>query len=282
MTSATAPFGIFQDLFAPLPETQLAREKDPIDRISDYADSSEGTWDVFRVIDLALSYVKFLPSVPAKTLELVEKVKSVASMAGMGLSIPRIIVNCNTLRHSIADLLGVQDLPYNDPFRTRKIAHAIKKFFVDSVDLTSTVAQAALFVDSAKVFIFEASHLRIIDGVYNVTSAISDGVELITECFKLSHYHSSEAQPRNQEEVNKLEERKRLSWMVIVKDIASVAGAGIALVGIVFGIAAQSIFVVSGAVLALSTIWLTMKLATYFYNKIIVEAPTSAQTRYIA
>jgi hypothetical protein len=266
---------IIRDLFTPLPESQAAttREKDRLDHIADYADSAPGAWDIFRVVDHMCSYLKMLPSLSSGGLEVVGKVKNVVSTVGIGLSVPQIITNCNTLRRSVGHLLSVKDLPYSDPLRTRKITQAAKKSFLDTIDLTFTFSQAALFIDGAKIFIFEAKNLRIIDGIGNVTSTISDSAELVTEYFKLKHYHSSEAQSHNPAESAKLEERKRLSWMIIAKDIASIGGAAIALVGIVFGIAIQATASISVAVLVLSTVWLTMKLATYFYNKIVIEAP---------
>jgi hypothetical protein len=283
MSPVSNSSGIFHDLFTPPPETQATtRVKDHVDQIAEYADTAEGSWDVFRVVDHALSYVKMLPSLTPDWLSVVEKVKEVSSSVGIGLSIPKIIADCNALRRSLGDLFVVQDLPYSDPERTRKIAQAAKKSFLDTIGLTWTVSQAALFIDNAKIFLFETTHLRIIDGINNVTSVISDGAELITEYFKLQHYHSPEAQPRNPAQATKLEQRKQLSWMTIAKDVASIGGAAIALVGIVFGIATQSIPVIAGTFLVLSTVWLTMKLASYFYNKIVVEAPIEQPSRLIA
>jgi hypothetical protein len=274
MSSVSSLPGIVHDLFTPLPETQpTTRDKDPIDHIADYAGSAAGAWDVFRFIDYTLSYAKWIPSLAPNWLSVIGKIKDVASTVGIGLSIPKIIVDTNTLRRSLSNLFTVQDLPYSDPLRTRKIAQAYKKSFLDTVDLTWTVSQAALFIDATKIYVFETANLRIIDGINNVTSVISDGADLISEYFKLQQYHSPGAQPRNGEESSKLEQKKCLSWMNIVKDIASVAGSAIALVGIAFGIALHSVPIAAGAVLVLSTIWLTMKLAGHFYNKIVVEAP---------
>ncbi len=268
--------GILHDLFTPLPETQTASQKDPLDHAADYADSTTGAWDVFRVFENVLSYVKMLPSLAPNWASVVEKVKSVAGAAGIGLSIPKLVVECNKLRHSISHLFSVQDLPYSDPLRDRKIAHAAKKTFLDSIDLTWTLSQAALFLDSAKIFIFETAQLRLLDCVSNVTSVIADGADLIAECFKLQHYDSPDAQPRNAAESVKLEQKKTLSWMNIAKDVASVGGAAIVLLGIVFGIAVQSIPIVSGAVMISGTLWLGLKLAGYFYSKIVVEAPMTS------
>jgi hypothetical protein len=282
MSSVTASSGLFHDLFAPLPHTPATRDKDYVDHVAEYADSAAGTWDVFRVIDLTLSYVKMLPSLSPSWLEMLGKVKDVANMAGIGLSIPKMIADCNTFRRSLSNLLAVHDLPYSDPLRTRKIAQAFKKSFVDSFDLTWTCTQAALFLNNAKIFMIEATQLRMLDGLNNIASVVSDSAELITECFKLKHFHSPEAQPRNPAESTKLEERKCLSWMTVVKDVTSIGTAAIALVGIIFGVATQSIAAIGIAVLVLSTVWLTMKLSTYFYNKIVVEAPISMLNQSIA
>lgn len=271
-----------QDLFTPLPENPVPRTKDTLDHVADYVDTSTGAWDIFRVIEHSLAYVKRLPSLDSSVLELVEKVKGVAGTMGIGLSIPKVLSDFNTFRRGFTNLLATQDLPYSDPLRTRKISQAAKTTFINSIDLTNTLVQAAQFIDGAKVYLFDAVQLRWLDGANNLTSAISDGSELITECFKLHNYNSPEVQPRNPAEAAKLAEKKTLSWIIIAKDVASVGGSAIALVGIVFGIATQSIAIISVSVLALSTVWLTMKLAAYFYNKIVVEAPSGPASRLLA
>ncbi len=268
-----------QDLFTPIPENPVSRTKDPLDHVADYVDTSTGAWDIFRVIEHSLAYIKRLPSLDAGAMELVEKVKGVAGSMGIGLSIPKIITDFNTLRRGLTNLFATQDLPYSDPLRTRKIAQAAKTTFINSIDLTNTLVQGAQFVDAAKVYLFDAVQLKWLDGANNLTSAISDGSELITECFKIHNYNSPEVQPRNPAEAAKLAEKKTLSWMIVAKDVASIAGSVLALVGIVFGVATQSIAIVAISALALSTVWLTMKLATYFYNKIVVEAPSGPASR---
>jgi hypothetical protein len=271
-----------QDLFTPIPENPVSRTKDHLDHVADYVDTSTGAWDIFRVIEHSLAYVKRLPSLDSGVMDLVEKVKGVAGSMGIGLSIPKIISDFNTLRRGLTNLFATQDLPYSDPLRTRKIAQVAKTSFINSIDFTNTLVQAAQFVDAAKVYLFDAVQLKWLDGANNLTSAISDGSELITECFKIHNYNSPEVQPRNPAEAAKLAEKRTLSWMIVAKDVASIAGSALALLGIVFGVATQSIAIVSISALALSTVWLTMKLATYFYNKIVVEAPSGPASRPFA
>ncbi len=270
--ASTAP-GIFSHLFNPLPSTQEAPPKDAFDHVADYADTAQGAWDIFRFGNHVASFLEIHFPPTHHLNALVGKVKEVFNTAGIALSIPQIFSDLNNIRRSITNFFSVQDLPYSDPHRTSKIAQAAKKGFLDMTVLTNSVTQAALFLDNAKVFLFETLHLKVIDGVYNLTSAVLDGAELVGEYFKLKHYHSPEAQPRNTLEASKLEEKKRLSWMNIAKDVASIALATITLSGIVFGITASAMATFSTAILCLSAFWLTMKLTSYFYNKAVVAAP---------
>lgn len=275
MSTLTPTSGLLYDLFGAFPQPNVDVEQDPLDHLSAYIDSAQGTWDLFRFFENTFVWAQKLPSLSEKGSALLGRVSEVVNTAGIGLSIPAIIADCNNLRHSISNLISLQGLPYSDPLRTRKITQAAQKSFLDLMGLVNNSSQAIIFIDRVKIIIFEASHLRVIDGVYNATSVISDGAELAGECFKLKYYNSPAAQGRSTGEANKLEERKMLSWLIIAKDVASIASGAIALVAIVFGIAAHSVTMVATAGLVLSTVWFTLKITSYFYNKIVVEAPLS-------
>jgi hypothetical protein len=281
MVQPTSASGILHDLFTPLPPTSSEQRKDPLDYIADYTDTASGAWDVFRIGEHIFTALQLYLPPAHEYADLVGKVKGVFSAAGVGLSIPQFFSDANTLRRSFINLFTVQDLPYTDALRDRKIAQARKKSFLDTMNLTFTVTQIALFIDSAKIFVFDTMHLRIIDGINNATSFITDGAELVGEYFKLQYYLSPEAKPRNAAEAAKLEEKKILSWMTIAKDVASVALATIAIGAIVFGIATSSIAYATVVLLGISAFWLTMKLTAYFYNKIVVEAPINPQQQAI-
>lgn len=279
MAQPTTSAGFFCDLFSPLPEAREERRKDPLSHLADYTETTDGAWDVFRVGNHIFSILEVCVSPSHRFFNLFGKIKGVFDSAGVALSIPQLISNVNTLRRSITQFLTSQDLPYSDALRTRKIAQAAKTSFVDSINLTNTVAQIALFLDSAKVFVFETVYLKVVDGVYNVTGAISDGVELVGEYFKLKQYQSPEAQPRNQAEAAKLEEKKTLAWITIAKDVASLflgiitfAPVAAAFFGVPF---VATAYITSTAIVAVSTFWLTMKITGHFYNKVIVDAPAT-------
>ncbi len=267
-SSSTVSSGFFHNLFTPLPVSDAEERKDHLDHIAAYADTAGGAWDAFRGLEYITSWFQKIPSL-ANSAPL-GKVCEVVNTAGIGLSIPAIISDCNNLRNSASNIKDTRNLPYSDPLRTRKITQAVKKVFLDLMSLVNDTSQAALFAERVKIAVINARNLRITDGIYNATSALLDSFECIGECFKLKHYYSPAA------ERSKLREKKNLSWMIIVKDVASIGGSALALVAIVFGTATLNIAVVATAGLACSTVWLTMKLTSHFYNKIVVERPPAS------
>lgn len=273
MTQPATSNSLFYDLFTPIPQTAAERKKDHFDHIAEYAESSSGAWDLFRIGNHIFTAVELYLDPSHHLSELAGKVKEVFNSAGIGLSIPQIFSDLNSLRRSIISLWTVQDLPYSDPLRARKIAQAAKKGFMDSITLTNTAAQIALFLEGAKVLTVKAAHLTLVDGIYNTTGAIGDADELLGEYYKLKQYHLPGSQPRNQAEAAKLEEKKALAWINIAKDVASLAIAAITAGVALYWLATGIVITFPVAILAISAIWLTMKVTSYFYNKVIVESP---------
>lgn len=274
MTQPATSNGLFYDLFTPIPQTTTAeRKKDPLDHLADYTASSSGAWDLFRVGNHVFSVLELYLDPSHHLSGLASKAKGVFDSAGIALSIPQILSDLNSLRKSFTNLWTVQDLPYSDPLRARKIAQAAKKGFMDSNNLTFTASQIALFLEGAKVITLTAAHLTLFNTAYNVTGAIGDTDELLGEYYKLKQYHSPGAHPRNQAEATKLEEKKTLAWINIAKDAASLASAAIAAGVALYWLATGVVVVFPVVVLALSSIWLTMKITSYFYNTVVVETP---------
>lgn len=272
--------GVLHDLFTPLPEA----EPDPVeksfcDHVADYASTSFGSWDVFRIGNHIFSALGLYLSANHSLIPLVEKAKNVFNTAGIALSIPQLFSDCNNLRKSIGKLLDVQHLADGDPLKNRKMTQAAKKTFLDSVTLTNTLAQIGLFIENVKLFIFEPMDLCLTDGVYNTTSVIGDGAELFGEYYKIQQFNTAEAQARTVEEATKLQEKTTLAWMTIAKDVASLALGFFTLGTLAFGIVVTGIM--PAVLLGVSAFWLTMKLTAYFYNKVVVEATGPALPGFI-
>ncbi|MBX3718520.1 MAG: hypothetical protein KF898_02590 [Parachlamydiales bacterium] len=262
--------GFLADLFAPLPEERAPApvQRDGFDHVATYLDSTTGAWDLFRVIDHALEYVKNIPSLSDGTRELTSKISGAISLSGISLSIPAIFTEANSFRKKVFQFAASQDLPYSDGLRHQKIMQAGKGAVVSGMSLANAISQASLFLNEVKI-VNLAELLPTVDFIYQGTSLVTDGAELIEEGYKINSYQSE--QPRTPRETAELEEKTWLSWMVVIKDVASVATAAIALVGIVFGIAASSMAVVAPLVLVLTSVWLSMKIASYFYARILED-----------
>ncbi len=273
MTQSTTSNGLFYDLFAPIPQTTADRKKDHLDHVAEYTASSSGAWDLFRVGNHIFSALEIYLNPSHHLSGLASKAREVFNSAGIALSIPQFFSDLNSLRKSITNLWTVQDLPYSDPLRARKIAQAAKQGFMDTNNLTWTGSQITLFLEGAKVITLKAAELSLVDTVNNVTGAIGDTDELLGEYYKLKQYHSPGAQPRNQAEASKLEEKKMLAWINIAKDAASLAAAAITAGIALYWLATGAVITFPVSLLALSSIWLTMKITSYFYNAVVVEAP---------
>lgn len=280
MTQPATSGGFFHDMFAPLPETESDGQNDIFDHVSDYTKTAEGAWDLFRVGNHVFSVIEMYLNPAHHLRNLVGRIKDVFNTVGIGLSIPQVVSNLNALRRSICNLFTVQDLPYSDPLRAGRVAQAAKKSFIDSVRLTNALSQIPIFLENAKVFVFDALHLRLADGIFNLTSVIEDGFELVGEYFRLKQFHSPESQPRNPSEATKLEEKKTLSWITIAKNVSSIALSAIGIGALASGAIASGVAAFPASVLALSAFWLTAKLTAHFYNRVVVEVPAvSAETR---
>ena len=68
-----------------------------------------------------------------------------------------------------------------------------------------------------------------------------------------------------------MENLTRQSWLVIARNVASLALAAIAIAGLTLGSAALSAYVEVVTLLALSSIWVVLKIAAHFHQKIMVE-----------
>ena len=262
--------GFFSDLFAPLPEERspTPTRRDGFDHVATYLDSTTGAWDLFRVMDHALEYVKNIPTLTDAARELTSKVSGVVNLSGISLSIPAIFTEANAFRKKVYQFAVSQDLPYSDGLRHQKIMQAGKGAILSGMSLANAVSQASLFLNEAKI-VHLADCLPTIDFIYQGTSLVTDGAELVEEAYKLNSYQSE--RPRSVRETTELEENRWLSWMVIVKDIASVALAAIALYGIVFGIAASTMAIVAPVVIVVTSVWLMAKIASYFYKQTLED-----------
>ncbi len=260
--------GLLSFYFSPLPkhEHPVSPFQRPLDHVENYLKTTDGVWDLFRVFEQVSCYLSQIPFSDAKTDGLFSKITGVFNSAGAALSIPAIFTSAIDLKRSLSSLIESHELPYVDPLRSKKIALATKQSVVDGVSLGNAVSLAVLFYDKA-VTPLSSWVSQGADYVFNATSLIDDGIELIEESVKLRECSSDD---RNDAEKAKMEDEKWLSMMKIAKDVVSIAATLIAVMGSCFAVLAGN-YAIGAVVLGLGTVWLIIKLTSVFYQKVIEE-----------
>jgi hypothetical protein len=113
--------------------------------------------------------------------------------------------------------------------------------------------------------------MPVVNFFFNATSLISDGVESVQECGKVSKYrHKLNTKPLSKR-VQRWEGKLNLAWMKLAQATSSVGMAVIGLGTLAAGIALSSAPIASAVSLGLLTVWLTAKISSYFYGQFLQE-----------
>lgn len=236
-----------------------------------YPASPQGIRDCFRIIEYAASFFASFPGLNHDSRTYLDKISKVMDTAGIGLSIPRTITDMFNLNNSIRQYRRIRSTVFRDSMQRKVSIHAQKKIFLSGLSLTNTLSQASLFIHQVDL-ISLGKYIPLADGIYNVTSIVSDGIELVEESFKLQQYNSTIGGVQTAF----LREKKTLSYMKIIKATSSIAGSVLAIVAIFF-VAFQMPFVAT-IILVFDIAWLTMKITGNLYEKILNEKHASPKT----
>jgi hypothetical protein len=245
---------------------QQVRSKGVFDHIHDHLMTANGAWDFFRVFDHAVSFLKYLPSLTPNYRDFFNKVSGVMNKAGIALSLPKIIIDVNNVCGSMSSLRHVQTTSPLDPDRDKQIGYAYKKSLVDGMNLVNTTSQISLFLNEVSL-ISLGKHGVKVDFIYNLSSIVNDTIEFFEEIVKLRDFGSHST--RSESEETMLQEKKNLSWMKIAKAAPSIMGSALAISSLFFTLFQAP--VLAAVSLGLSACWLTMKLTSMLYEKIIAE-----------
>jgi hypothetical protein len=263
------------DFFSPLSQTaedalpHTNQTKKLCDHIGGHFFTLNGAWDGLRIVEYISELSQYIPMTPVRK-EFFEHVASVMSKCGNALSMPRIIADIHFMKNSARHIRQVNTLPAEQLERSKIVAHAKKSMVTSSMNLGNDLAQATLFLNDVSILKL-GKYAPVAEGIYNVTGLINDTIELVDEAFKLHHYKTAPAKDDN--ERTTLGEKKTLSWLKIAKDLPSIIGAVLAIAAIFF--AALQIPIVAAISLGLTVSWLTMKLASTFYEKITADRQTA-------
>lgn len=274
VSSHSASTAFWQTFFQGLSEKEETPPKNFIDQAVNLANTTDGAWDFFHVLEQPFAYLPHLSSLKEPEKALMRHVGSVFNSAALALSLPKTLVDANDLHKNAQQLMGAIKTPYSDPKREAKVAQATTKTFLGGITLGNTITQAGLFLNQAKIIILSAKDFFWMDAISHITSFLSDGADLILQGLKLRYlYAISSVKDITSNQKEKLAEEQHLAFTSMLRDIISVALSTIALTGILFSISLETVLLLPETMLVLGSIWLFLKLYCTFYEKIVVEAP---------
>lgn len=259
---------IVESFFSSSPKNLEGRapQKTSGNHLIEYLETRNGAWDFTRVCDLFFTYCHTLPLLSDAHRLTAKKISGIFSFTGSALSVSQLVNDSYAWGNSVKHFFTSWRISNKNALRNQKISYAAKKALVDSSNLGNTVAQSLTFFHEAKLLNL-VKQLPLINFVSCVTSFFSDGVECIQEAFKVSRYEAKLGHRLAYQKVTRLEGKLRLAWMKIAQATASIASAVIGLGALATGVVVTSVPLLSATCLALSTIWLTLKITVYFYDK---------------
>lgn len=279
MTLAVSLRDRFIDCFAPIMQAQphVAAERKPSEHVIHHFSTLNGVWDAFRFGNYFSSFAKFLFAAGSSQYNFLKHTASVMDRSGSMLSLPRLVADLHALKTSVRQVRQSGHTSSSaDPLERRVAAHAKKYFLTHFMNLGNDLAQGALVLNELSVLKLGRC-VPIVDGIYNVTGLVNDTIDLVDESCKLHHYNSEEA--ATEAETETLKEKKNLSLLKIAKSIPSIIGAVIGIAAIFFS--SLQIPTVGVVLLGLNSIWLTFKLASTFYEKIIADNQARRELEFV-
>lgn len=259
------------DFFGPLPPQPIAAPaaprpaKDCQDIILAHFTTLNGAWDVFRIVEYVLSFLKHISlCTPGK--EGFAYAASVMNKAGIALSVPRLIGDVHGFKNSVDHIRNMSENP-QAAHHSQMIAQAYKGGVVNAMNIVNDTAQAVQFLHKVGIAPL-GKYLCVAEGFDNASSLINDTIELVSRVFHLHRSYTEDA-PASEDAARELQENINLSWLIVAKDVPSIVGCVIAVATLFF--ASLQTPIVAMISLGLSTMWLTMKLTSTFYEKIFIE-----------
>ncbi len=258
-----------RDFFTPLQQPYQDAQSSPPkkfwDHVSQHLLTTNGCRDFYRVFGYALSFFKYLP-LRSEQREFCDKFGSLACKFNVALSIPKTVADANSLKHSLLHLKHIRKHPPKHPERRKISVHAYKNVVFDGMNVGNSIAEDVMFLHDISLFKLGKCY-PIAEGIYNITCLIPDSLETIDKIYELRHYKG--ANPATEGEKAVLREKQNLAWLKIAKNLPSITCAVIGIAAMFF--TSLQVPVVAAISMGLSIIWLSFKLTSTFYEKVIGE-----------
>lgn len=254
---------ITSDLFIPLPEESSGSgSSHPLEITAEFVNQTSGAWDFYRVGKLSLSYFERIPQLSASSRERLNHLSNVVELSGSALSLPSLLSDANAIRNSVNHYRSTLTLSAEDQLRYRKIVQAGKSVALDSIGLVGTAADSLGFLDATKICNLGKS-LAPIQATGVTAFFVLDSVSLVEEVYKLQSYQGIQTAA--------IQCKKRLSWMKIAQYTTGVALGILGILSLFCPVTLPiAVSAIALAGLGLSTIYLAIKIGSFFYERVSV------------
>jgi len=169
------------------------------------------------------------------------------------------------LRGNVSDLTDALDMPSDDPLREVEVARAVKGLTKNGLGLACSGSDAMMFLDGSKIVPLSPDVAQTFEGVFWISLGVLSGWDLVDQVeesdrcqIKSREAHSSEVR----EYYTKMGEVANIR---LVKDVAAVAMAALSLIALFF----TSLSFMPTVMLGLSCVYVVLKVASYFYQRVI-------------
>lgn len=256
---------IAADLFTPLPEESSGSGRShPLELTAKFVNQTSGAVDFYRIAKLFLGYIQRVPVLSAPSQERLNRLSNVVELSGSALSLPSLLSDINAVRNSVNHYRSVLSLPAENLLRGRKVLQAGKGVALDSIGLVGTVTDSLGFLDATKICDLGKS-LAPIQATGVGAFFILDLANLVEEVYKLQSYQEVQATGN--------ENKKKLSWMKIAQYTAGIALGILGALSLFCTVTLPiAVSVIAFAGLGLSTIYLAMKIGSFFYERAAVSS----------
>lgn len=189
--------------------------------------------------------------------EVVSAVSHTASAAGLAFVVPDLVEDVYTLQSSVVALQS--DGKDKTALKTTRVA-------MNFLTVVNTTSDALTFLDG-QLILSLGRRLPLVNAVYYSTSLVTDSWEIAEAVRSVSKSQAKSAsQPQKQSYFTQKIALKRLT---ILKSAVSIALSVASFVSITLSFAAGTSLLLAAGILALSVLYLTLKITSFFQEKIV-------------
>lgn len=237
-----------QPFFQATESSQRSPKRDCLDLVAKSMTTKDGAGDLFRGLENLFGYFPYLP-LEEGTQKTVQQMRLGADLCAAALSIPALFINVNELRHHVTDWLS----SCNKDATSQKVDGAFSRVVRESFLTANSATQAALCLHSARV-VNLGEALSSFTGVYQASTIVTDSWDLTEQIERVQNPES--------------ELDFQYGMLMIAKDISSIIGAAILLVGLFFVALAEACVVI---LLGLSSVYVISSILAYIWKEKMEE-----------